>query len=167
MWNAGNTTATLDVLDALTMTLGWTSPDLGGLDVASMPAVNLGRAFVANSSGRLLAFKLAGCGAATCDPLWTSQALGTGNSVAPIVANGVVYHAAGANVDSNGLAHIYALDATGNLSCSGTPKVCTPLADIVRGSTGQQGSVGNPGGMLMTAGNLYGVGGDGYTAFVL
>jgi hypothetical protein len=40
-----------------------------------------------------------------------------------------------------------------------------PLADITRGITGQPGSVGKPGGMLVAGGVLYGVGGDGWTAF--
>jgi len=161
-------TATLVALDSSTVGVNssWTSSSLGGGDVPSLPAVSAKRAFVANSSGRLDAFKLAGCGAATCDPIWTSKALGAGNAVPPIVAGGVVFHAADAAADSRNFDQIYAFDETGQTNCSGTPKICLPVATIVRGITNQDGSVGNPGGMLEAGGIVYGVGGDGWTAFV-
>jgi hypothetical protein len=169
-WDVNSATATLTELDAAT--LGgldtWTSSALGGNgnDLPSGPTLTSTRAYVANSAGRLLAFKLPNCGAATCDPLWKSQALGTGNSVPPIVAGGVVFHAANANADVRGLPQIYGFDAAGVKNCSGAPKICTPLADITRGFMSQPGSVGNPGGMLMAGGVLYGVGADGWTAFI-
>jgi len=161
-------TATLVALDSSTVGVNssWTSSSLGGGDVPSLPAVSAKRAFVANSSGRLDAFKIAGCGAATCDPIWTSKALGAGNAVPPIVAGGVVFHAADAAADSRNFDQIYAFDETGQTNCSGTPKICLPVATIVRGITNQDGSVGNPGGMLEAGGIVYGVGGDGWTAFV-
>jgi len=161
-------TATLLALDASTAgSIGsWTSSALGGADVPSVPAASAKRAFVANSSGRLLAFKTAGCGTATCDPVWTSKALGAGNAVAPIVAGDVVFHAADAAADSRNFDQIYAFDEQGQTNCSGTPKVCLPVATITRGITNQPGSVGNPGGMLEAGGIVYGVGGDGWTAFV-
>ena len=121
---------------------------------------------VANSAGRLLAFKIAGCGAATCLPLWTSKALGAGNSAPPIVAGGVVFHAADAAADSRGLDLIYAFDELGQTNCSGTPKVCLPVATVTSNIQNQPGTVGDPGGMLEAGGILYGVGADGWTAFV-
>ncbi len=161
-------TASLVALDAGTVGVNahWTSSVLGGNDVPSVPALSAKRAFVANSAGRLLAFKIAGCGAATCDPLWTSKALGAGNSSPPIVAGGVVFHAADAAADSRGLDQIYAFDELGQTGCAGTPKVCLPVATIQRGITNQPGSVGDPGGMLEAGGILYGVGADGWTAFI-
>jgi hypothetical protein len=161
-------TATLLALDASTAgSIGsWTSSALGGADVPSVPAASAKRAFVANSSGRLLAFKTAGCGTPTCDPVWTSKALGAGNAVPPIVAGDVVFHAADAAADSRNFDQIYAFDEQGQTNCSGTPKVCLPVATITRGITNQPGSVGNPGGMLEAGGIVYGVGGDGWTAFV-
>jgi hypothetical protein len=165
-WNANTSTATLVALDATTVGgLGtWTSSALGGTEPPSVPALSAARTFVANSAGRLLAFKLSGCGAATCDPVWRSAALGSGNSVAPIVAGGIVFHAANAVADARGLAQIYGFDEAGMLSCSGSPKVCSPLADLIRPHMSQPGGVGNPGGMLEAGGIVYGVGGDGWSA---
>jgi len=51
-------------------------------------------------------------------------------------------------------------------SPSGSCKVCLPVATIARGITNQDGSVGVAGGMLEAGGIVYGVGGDGWTAFV-
>ncbi len=167
-WDGGGSTGTLVALDAATLGgLGkWSSSGLGGADPPSTPAVSAKRAFVSNSAGRLLAFRLSGCRAATCDPLWTSNALGTGNSAPPIVSGGVVFHAANAIADSRGLAQIYAFDEAGQVSCSGSPKICKPVAIITRNVSMQPGSVGLPGGMLEAGGVLYGVGADGWTAFV-
>jgi IPT/TIG domain-containing protein/putative pyrroloquinoline-quinone-binding quinoprotein len=165
-WNGA--TATLVALDSGTVGVNasWASSALGGGDVPSIPALSAKRAFVANSVGRLLAFKIAGCGAATCDPIWTSKALGAGNSAAPIVAGGVVFHAANAAGDSRGLDLIYAFDEQGQTNCSGAPKVCLPVATVASNIQNQPGTVGDPGGMLEAGGIVYGVGGDGWTAFV-
>jgi hypothetical protein len=164
-WNGS--TATLVALDSGTVGVNasWSSSSLGGNDVPSVPALSAKRAFVANSAGRLLAFKIAGCGTATCDPLWTSKAIGAGNSAAPIVAGGVVFHAADAAADSRGLDLIYAFDEQGVTNCSGTPKVCLPVATVASNIQNEPGTVGVPGGMLEAGGILYGVGGDGWTAF--
>jgi len=43
--------------------------------------------------------------------------------------------------------------------------VCLRVATIQRGITNQLGSVGDPGGLLEAGRILYGVGGDGWTAF--
>ncbi len=165
LWTSASSTATLSVLDASSLALLWSSIDLGGSSPPSAPAIGGAKVYVANSSGRLLAFDAAGCGSTTCAPLWRSGGLGPGNSIAPILANGVVYHAANANSSASGLDLIYAFDAAGNLSCSGSPKICTPLATLQSGYS-DPGVVGNPGGLALAAGTLYGVGPDEYVAYV-
>ena len=77
-----------------------------------------------------------------------------------------MFHAADAAADPRGFDQIYAFDETGQTNCSGAPKVCLPVATIARDITNQPGSVGNPGGMFEAGGIVYGVGGDGWTAFV-
>jgi outer membrane protein assembly factor BamB len=51
---------------------------------------------------RLFAFDATGCGAATCDPLWTTDNLRGPPRSSPSIANGVVYA-----VDRTGLIHAF------------------------------------------------------------
>ena len=53
-------------------------------------AVARGVAYVTTGRGELVAFAVAGCGATTCSPLWTSAPSGL-SLFTPTVANGVVY----------------------------------------------------------------------------
>jgi outer membrane protein assembly factor BamB len=84
----------LAVLDAATGAVAWRA-DVGG--AGRQPAV-AGRAtagatgvvFVGTSSGDLLAFAAAGCGAATCAPLWAHD-LGAPVTGAPTVRSGRVH----------------------------------------------------------------------------
>jgi outer membrane protein assembly factor BamB len=138
------TTRVVTVLDP-ELVVQWTSTNLGGGNRPSAPAITGGKVFVVNANGKAAAFKAAGCGTSICDPVWTSAPLGAGNSVAPIVANGVLFVAAGADI--GGYDQVFAFDGAGIASCSGTPKVCTPLW------TGPSGAVGN--GMSVFAGGLW------------
>jgi hypothetical protein len=149
-FSANTTTAAVTVLDP-ELVVQWTSANLGGGKSPSAPAITSGKVLVANSAGKLAAFKAAGCGSSTCSPVWTSAALGAGNSVAPIVANGVAFLAAKAG--SDGLDQLYAFDAEGLSSCSGTPKVCSPLWSLPSGVVGSGMSVF--GGGLWVTGNLH------------
>jgi outer membrane protein assembly factor BamB len=144
---ANTTTRVLTVLDP-ELVVQWTSTNLGGGKPPSAPAITGSRVFVANSNGKLAVFKAPGCGSSTCEPVWTSGALGAGNSVAPIVANGVVFLAAKA--DSGGYDQVFAFDGAGVASCSGTPKVCTPLWNWPSGVVGTGMSVFG-GGLWVTA----------------
>jgi outer membrane protein assembly factor BamB len=61
--------------------------------VAAIPhaiAAAHGVAYVASGNGELVAFSVAGCGAAVCGPLWTSAPSGL-SLFTPTIANGVVY----------------------------------------------------------------------------
>jgi outer membrane protein assembly factor BamB len=93
-----------------TFSQGWTM----GRSLAA-PVVSGGVAFTASGDeGALRAFSVAGCGAATCQPLWTGT-MGDGLIGSPAVAGGVVY---GAAVDGR----LYAFRATG---CGAA--TCSPL----------------------------------------
>jgi len=83
----------LTVLDAKTGALQWTAAIASG-ETIQAPIVDKGMVFVAADStyngGTFYAFNAAGCGQATCTPLWTvHNASGWGNS--PAAANDVVY----------------------------------------------------------------------------
>ena len=102
---------------------------LGGLNghTDSSPAVVHGIVYVGAWNGLVYAFDAAGsvgCNGGTpniCPPLWTALTTEGGQiESSPSVANGVLY--IGSN-DNN----LYAFDAAGNSSCTGTPKVCSPL----------------------------------------
>jgi hypothetical protein len=74
-----------------------------------------------------------------CQPLWTTTPLTNFQFFgAPSVANGVVYVAALAGSSQS----VYAFAASGNLNCSGTPKVCTSLW-LGTTSAGQPSSSGD------------------------
>jgi outer membrane protein assembly factor BamB len=121
----------------------WTAATGG--PVGSSPAVVGGVVYVGSNDGKLYAFDAAG-GATTCTgtpttctPLWTATTGGPVGS-SPAVVGGVVY------VGSND-GKLYAFDAAGGATtCTGTPKVCTPLwtaatADAVFSSPAVVGGV--------------------------
>jgi phospholipase C/outer membrane protein assembly factor BamB len=62
-----------------------------GGPITSSPAVANGVAFVGSGDGKLYAAPTAGCGAATCGPLWSSAATGGAIESSPAVSNGAVY----------------------------------------------------------------------------
>ena len=82
--------------------------------VESSPAVSGGVVYVGSDDNKLYAFDADGCGAATCNPLWTATTGGDIES-SPAVANGVVY--VGSEDDK-----LYAFDADG---CGAA--TCRPL----------------------------------------
>src|SRR5262245_43136758 len=82
-------TGTLYAFDAATGVLQWK----GSFKAGSPPhaiAVARGVAYLSTALGQLVAFAVAGCGAAICAPLWTSAASGLA-LFTPTIAHGVVY----------------------------------------------------------------------------
>ena len=101
----------------------WTAVT-GGAGVSS-PAISGGVAFVVARDERLYAFDAAGstgCAGApkTCTPLWTSGPLGEFVRSSPAAGGGKVYV-------STRDGQLMAFDSTGTASCSGAPKVCSPV----------------------------------------
>jgi eukaryotic-like serine/threonine-protein kinase len=86
-----------------------------------------GTAYVASGNGELVAFAVAGCGEAVCDPLWTSAPSGF-SLFTPTIANGVVYVGA--------LDFIY---TKGDVLAYPTTCVdgCEPLATLVLGGANE------------------------------
>ncbi len=73
----------------------WSSP-IGEMGSgASAPAVAGRVVFIGSETGRVFAFAAAGCGAATCAPLWSAQLAsptrGAATVYAPAVADGMVF----------------------------------------------------------------------------
>jgi hypothetical protein len=114
-------------------------------DAITAPAIANGvvyfseaRGYCCGVEGLLYAFDAAGttkCSGSpkVCTPLWTAAQPGWGAS-SPAVANGVVYATYwGANDPDllDGFAGIRAYDAAGTINCSGTPKTCAPLWNVV------------------------------------
>jgi outer membrane protein assembly factor BamB len=93
----------LKAYNAASGTLLWTGITLNGAQIiGSSPAVANGVVYIAATDNKLYAFKAAGCGAATCQPLWT-VAIGTNSNddqSPPTVANGVIYVASGGTLDA-------------------------------------------------------------------
>jgi outer membrane protein assembly factor BamB len=67
--------------------LQWTAATGG--PITTRPAVANGVVYVASGDGKLYAFDADGCGAATCQPLFTATT--AGSPASPAVAGGVVY----------------------------------------------------------------------------
>lgn len=105
----------------------WTTAVAG--TTYSAPAVANGTVYVGTWNGPLYAYDAAGCGSASCSPLWTADTGGTGGT--PAVVNGIVY-----TVSAGGT--LSAFDAAGSTSCSGTGKArtCTPLWTSAPGGSG-------------------------------
>jgi outer membrane protein assembly factor BamB len=80
----------------------------------SSPVVANGVAYIVGIDAKLNAFDAAGCGADTCDPIWTGQ-MKNNVTGTPAIAKGVVYVGAASR-------RIYAFDAAG----CGAPE-CEPL----------------------------------------
>jgi outer membrane protein assembly factor BamB len=126
---AGNTNCSGD---PKTCTPLWTAATGGLLLSLSSPAIANGVAYIGSTDGRLYAFDATGdtnCSGIpkTCAPLWTAVTADEIVHSSPAVANGVVY--IGSQDHS-----VYAFDATGDVNCSGAPKVCTPLWSATTGA---------------------------------
>lgn len=119
------------------------------------PAVAGGTVYVTSSestdalsTGRLLAFPAAGCGASTCKPTWTADIGGPGTGVA--VAGSTVFTGSstlfgdGTNTDF----HLMAFAAGG---CGGV--VCKPLRAYFTGDIGTSGAPAIAGDTVLASGN--------------
>jgi hypothetical protein len=122
-------------------------------DAITAPAIANGVVYFSEArggggDGLLSAFDAAGttkCSGSpkVCTPLWTAAQPGWGAS-SPAVANGVVYATYWrANGLLDGFAGIRAYDAAGTINCSGTPKTCAPLWNVVAHGPGVS-SVSSP-----------------------
>ena len=67
-------------------------------NTGSSPTVSGNVVYIVSNDGKLQAFNAAGCGRATCTPLWTGSIGGTSGDGAPAVANGVVYVTSGSRL---------------------------------------------------------------------
>jgi outer membrane protein assembly factor BamB len=88
----------------------WQAPVAAPSLLAVDPAADATRLFVGSSDGSLKAFDAAGCGAASCDPLWQAE-VGAQVGV-PLVANGVVF--AGS---ADGRVHAFDAGGCGAATC--------------------------------------------------
>jgi hypothetical protein len=99
-------------------------------------------------TGRVLAFKAAGCGAATCKPVWTADIGGPGSGVTvagdTLFTNSTTLFGEGTNTDF----HLMAFAAGG----CGRP-VCKPLRTYFTDATGAEGSPAIAGGYVLASSN--------------
>ncbi len=117
---------TIYAIDAATGVLQWK----GSFKAGSPPhaiAVARGVAYLTTGLGQLVAFAVAGCGAPTCAPLWTSAASGLA-LFTPTIAHGVVYVGALDLIYTKG--DVLAYPTT----CSDG---CLPLATLVLGGANE------------------------------
>jgi outer membrane protein assembly factor BamB len=140
MHNAAHTGASRDtsigVKDAPGLGERWTAAlgTTSQANIPSSPVISSGIVYLGTQDGRLLTFDARGrvnCGGApkTCQPLWSSPALGSFSGT-PAVVDGRVFIGS-----TNG--RLYAFDAAGVTNCGGSPKVCQPLwSSIAVGAIG-------------------------------
>jgi hypothetical protein len=99
-------------------------------------------------TGRVLAFKAAGCGSATCKPIWTADIGGPGTGVTvagnTLFTNSSTLFGDGTNTDF----HLMAFAAGG----CGRP-VCKPLRTYFTDDTGAEGSPAIAGGYVLASSN--------------
>lgn len=79
----------LVALDAATGGRSWTAST--GVELGVQPAVAGGVVFTGSDDGALHAFAAAGCGSATCEPLWTASTGSSAGSGGPAVSGGQLY----------------------------------------------------------------------------
>ena len=120
-----------------TCTPRWTATMIGAAD--SLQVSNR-LVYVTTHAGRLLVFDAAGKKGCTdtpktCTALWSANGLAvpSGFTVPPAITSTFVYAQVGSGVS--------AYDAAGVQSCSGTPKICTPLWSATGGSPAVRGGV--------------------------
>ncbi len=141
----------------------WTTPVVDGvLYAARRDVVGNGRIgdSIHPTTGTLMAFDangVQGCTGtpATCQPLWSAPLPGDGQHLGLVgiaVSGGRVYVPTESGVS--------VFDAKGGSGCSGTPKVCSPLATLSFGS-----SPGTRGGVTIANGVAYVGSMDGLFAF--
>jgi outer membrane protein assembly factor BamB len=122
----------------------WTGHASGHESIDSSPAVGAGFVFVqttigdlknTKSGGNLLAFPAAGCGQATCEPVWSADLKGpAGRQSGPTVAGDKVIVASNRRtVIPNGREHVFAFAAAG---CGAA--VCQPIQTFNVGFDGTE-----------------------------
>ncbi len=95
--------------------------------IAGSPTVANGVVYVTTEAGSLQAYDEAGvtnCSGVpkVCAPLWSwTSPPGEAVTTTPAVANGRIY------LTTNNPKNLLVFDATGQVSCSGSPKTCVPL----------------------------------------
>lgn len=132
-WNGPTSTASLIALNQSAGQILWQSIGIGGA-APPAPAITNVRAFVANTSGRLFAFKFSACTISPCQPDWRSVQQPAGLGDPPTVSNGAVF--VPANTQKNGMDFLYGFDGAGVQGCSGTPRICTPIWSTFGGYAG-------------------------------
>jgi hypothetical protein len=132
----------------------WTGVGLPN-EALDTPAVGAGFVYVDTFlstpelfTGRVLVFPAAGCGAATCKPVWTADIGGPGSGVTvagnTLFTNSTTLFGDGTNTDF----HLMAFAAGG---CGGP--VCKPLRTYFTYDTGVYGSPTIAGGYVLASGN--------------
>lgn len=97
----------------------WQAAVPGATSVALTPSADATSVLVGSSDGTLRAYAAAGCGSATCSPVWQSA---VGGAVgAPVIANGVVYV-----TSSDGQVHAFASAGCGAATCDPLWSAATP-----------------------------------------
>jgi outer membrane protein assembly factor BamB len=141
--------------------------ELGGALGLASPVVANGNVYVGAFAGGLQVFTAAGCGSATCEPVWTGATPGGFLAPVPGVTVGRIQRAA---TVSGGVAYVvpdnqtlYAFDAAGVEGCSGVPKVCTALWTApLLGLDGEPAEDGDQGDSpAVVGGRVYVTAGDG------
>jgi putative pyrroloquinoline-quinone binding quinoprotein len=132
----------------------WTGVGLSN-EALDTPAVGNGLVYVDTFestpdlfTGRLLAFRTAGCGTATCKPVWTADLGGPGTAVA--VAGSTVF-ASSSTLFGDGTNTDFHLMAFNGAGCGGT--VCTPLRTYFTGGFGVEGGLAIAGNTLLASDN--------------
>ena len=101
----------LVTLDATTGAAGWVGTL--GAQVTEAPAIGDGRVYVPTATGELDVFDAAGCGTATCAPLWTADAGSDITRSPAVVAGGLVYTAS-----DDGTVHAFPAAGCGHPTCA-------------------------------------------------
>ena len=114
-----DSTGTVTVLDTASGAVVWTA-ELGAA-VTGAPAVADGNILLATGGGQLVALPAAGCGTATCTPLWSGDVGGTPGT-GPVAGGDVAYVGVAGDVVA------FALDGCGG-------PTCPSLARVSAGST--------------------------------
>ena len=115
---------TIYAIDAATGALQWRGSFTPGPHAI---AVARGVAYLTTGVGQLVAFAVAGCGATTCEPLWTSAHSGLA-LFTPTIAHGVVYVGALNFIYTQGDVLAYPTTCTDG---------CLPLATLVLGGANE------------------------------
>lgn len=115
----GDASGTVSVLDMATGAVAWTAEV--GAAITQRAAVAGGKILVATADGRVVALPAAGCGPATCSPLWEGT-VGGAATAQPLVGGDVVYATTGSQIAA------FALGGCGIAPCPALTTVTAPDA---------------------------------------